>query len=181
MMRGRMWAKPRTSSCTAWVSSLIIMSRITASLSTVPKFQQIRFHSLEFKTQRFDIGINFGGGAVAILRNKGECASAKKRRQRLDDVVPANDAFVVRRGELVDRPYPQFRGVTCAGLFGAGDLLQFRQCRLRENGLKYRVQLGHTRREHISQPFTIHPQWLQNLLTFGASRRYRLRSGLAAP
>src|SRR5580658_3419500 len=133
MIRGRMCAKPRASSCIACVNSLTIIFHIVTSLSTVPYLQQIWLHSFEFQTQRLNIVLHVGGSTVAVLQQEGKRSAAKKRRQRLDDVIPADHRLVIGRGKFVNRLHPQLSRITEAGFFQTSNSLQLRQRRRGKN------------------------------------------------
>ncbi len=48
----------------------------------------------------------------AVLDEKRKYSPAKKRRERLDNVIPIDHRLSMSRSKLVNRPHPQFRRVT---------------------------------------------------------------------
>src|SRR5579863_4128916 len=103
----------------------MMISRISASLSICPYFEQVRLQSFKLTTQRFNVVLNLFFGGIPILQQVGQTPSPVKRNQRLDNMVTADDGFVIGSGKLKDGLRPQVRWKIERADFKRCDSLQF--------------------------------------------------------
>src|SRR5450759_858262 len=111
----------------------MMISRIGASLSIRPNFEQIGLQSFELVAQRFHIFFDVFPGNISILQQKGQSSSTVERNQGLNNMVATDDGFVIGGRELKHGLGPNVRRVTELADFESRDSLQFRECRSRED------------------------------------------------
>src|ERR1700757_228499 len=116
----------RAISCMAWVSSVMMMSRIGISLPLRPDFEQVRLQSFELGAHGFHTGLDVFPGPVAMFQQKRQDPPTIERNQCLDDMVTINHRFVIRGGEFKYSFGPQVRGVVKFTEIERCDFLQFR-------------------------------------------------------
>src|SRR5260370_6243542 len=131
--RGRKCAKSRASSCIARVNSPTISSHIFTSLPSVPPVKQVRLQTFECLAESFHVRFHLFPGSVAIFAEEGVHLSTIKRGHGLDDVIPADYGFVIRRRKFINCLYPQFVGISKVVFRDFGDVLYFEQSLGRED------------------------------------------------
>src|SRR5262249_39796171 len=105
----------------------MIMSRMDASLSVAPSFEQIRLLPLELATESFHTVVDVLPSTLSIFQEEGQTPASVERNNGLNDMVPIDDRLVIRRRELKDGFRPQFHWISEVSSVKGRDSLQFRK------------------------------------------------------